>query len=363
MTKQRASLLRSRWKNYFEPRFGDLRIRQVEAEVSKFATWLASEDGRQIRRIADPENPGVEIVLRGPKLSATTGTEMLDTLRQFVAWASKAKNEDGDKIAHVDPIEKRIKVKGYRPPAERKPKGRYLTEAEIGALIDAAATCVPRAGVHNLELLLLELGVAARIGSLTTITDDQVKLDHDVINLLPEGEVQTPKGRPCVPISGPMRAILEHRVANPGIDRRLIVYRGEGVSADTRGQVMRRLRERAKLKDPERVNWYSIRHTLSDWIDTRGISQRARSMTLGHIVFSDRDLRLMFDNESPTSKIYRSEKLEPLYEIRDLLEREWWPHLQEHCKSVFEKRHGARLTSVAMAAMVMRVSATAVSCS
>jgi hypothetical protein len=32
-------------------------------------------------------------------------------------------------------------------------------------------------------------------------------------------------------------------------------------------------------------------------------------------------------------------------------------------ESVFEKRHAARLTSVAMAAIVMRVSATAVSCS
>ena len=32
-------------------------------------------------------------------------------------------------------------------------------------------------------------------------------------------------------------------------------------------------------------------------------------------------------------------------------------------ESMFEKRHAARLTRVAMAAMVMRVSATAVSCS
>jgi MOSC domain-containing protein YiiM len=45
------------------------------------------------------------------------------------------------------------------------------------------------------------------------------------------------------------------------------------------------------------------------------------------------DWRARTDPRSPTSEIYRREKLAPLYEIAEVLNREWWPEIQKHCKT------------------------------
>jgi limonene-1,2-epoxide hydrolase len=62
---------------------------------------------------------------------------------------------------------------------------------------------------------------------------------------------------------------LGERLARKVADRRVILFRSEGVFERTRSQTMRRIRKTAKLKNPERVTWYSIRHTLADWLYER----------------------------------------------------------------------------------------------
>lgn len=220
-----------------------------------------------------------------------------------------------------------IRVSGFQIPKDRSPKGRYLELSEIGAMIDVAG--------HNLDELLIECGCASRIGALADLTIDQVFLRAGIFDLLPPGALQTTKGRPFAPISGPLWLVFRERLARIVVDRHLLLYRSEGITKKTLSQTMRRIRIKAGLADPEQVTWYSIRHTLADVLLGRA-SGLARSMMLGHLdLFDDKEKRQLLDPRSPMSEIYRREKLAPLYEIAEVLNRDWWPEIQKHCKTTF----------------------------
>lgn len=47
-----------------------------------------------------------------------------------------------------------------------------------------------------------------------------------------------------------------------------------------------------------------------------------------HFETSARARRQLFDAGSPTTDPYQSTKLNPLFEIADVREREWWPSIQ-----------------------------------
>jgi hypothetical protein len=57
-------------------------------------------------------------------------------------------------------------------------------------------------------------------------------------------------------------------------------------------------------------------------------------MLLGHDeTFDSKEKRRLLDEGSPMSDLYRRERLAPPYEVADVLNREWWPAIQEHCKT------------------------------
>lgn len=253
------------------------------------------------------------------KLHPNTIDEIVNTPRRAVNRAIKKKL-----VTDVSEIDI-IRVTGFQAPKDRAPKGRYLDLSEIGRMIDAAG--------NNLDELLIECGCASRIGAITDLTVDQVFLRAGIIDLLPPGATQTSKGRPLAPISGPMWWALRERLARHVADPHVILYRSEAVTKRTRSQTMRRIRCRAGLDNAEKVTWYSIRHTLGDFLHGR-VSGLARSMMLGHLeLFDEKEKRKLLDPRSPTSEIYRREKLAPLYEIAEVLNREWWPEIQKHCKT------------------------------
>lgn len=308
-TPARQILLASRWINYYRDRLGKYPCSQIESQLRLMRDELVKhgkpwKEGRKLAK---------------GKLSPNTIQEIVDAPRAAVNLAI-AKN----KVKGVPQVDK-IKVPGFTKPRDRDPKGRYLGLEEIGALIDAAG--------NNLDELLIECGCAARIGAVTDLTIDQVYLAAGIFDLLPPGAPQTTKGRPYAPISGPLWWVFRDRLERNVADRHVILYRSEAVTKKTRSQTMRRMRTKAGLSEPDQVRWYSIRHTLSDFLDER-VSVRARSMMLGHAeLFDAKEKRKLLDPRSPMSDIYRRETLGPIYEIADALNEFWWPEIQKHCKT------------------------------
>lgn len=216
-------------------------------------------------------------------------------------------------------------VSGTTAPADRTPKGRYLEFSEIGALIDAARN------QHVLDQLLFALGTGARPGAIGALKLSQIDQELGVINLLGEGEIESNKRRPIVPITGPMKQIIERRMLSPGSGF-LIEWGGDrAVASRNNTQVIQRLVKRAGIRNDGKIkaNWYSIRRTLADWLNGR-VSDAAISSVLGHFEISARDRSRLFEEGSPTTDIYKRRMLEPIYQVAEVLEAEWWPEIQKH---------------------------------
>lgn len=308
-TIARQTLLRSRWANYYRDRLGSFRCSAIEDELKKLRDELLKH--------GKPWKEGVK---------TSKGKLHPDTIDEIVNTARRAVNRAIDKqlIEGVPKID-RIKVAGFLAPKDREPKGRYVGFDEIGRMIDVAG--------HNLDELLIECGCASRIGAITDLTTDRIYLQAGIFDLLPSGSAQTAKGRPMAPISGPLWWVFRERLARHVADPHILLYRSEGITKKTRSQTMRRIRAKAELADAHLVTWYSIRHTLGDFLFER-VSGLARSMLLGHAeLFDESEKRKLLDPRSPTSEIYRREKLGPLYEVAKVLNEQWWPEIQKHCET------------------------------
>jgi hypothetical protein len=220
-----------------------------------------------------------------------------------------------------------IRVSGRTAPIDRDPKGRHLSFAEIGKLIDACAF------PHHLHMMLLDLGCATRSGVFPEMLTNQILWDLDAIDTLPISKKQTTKYRPVIPLTGPMRWVVAEAAMSAGPDKHLIHFRSQGLTGRNGTQIIHRIAKRA-LGDEgaDKVNWYSIRHTLIDWLEMR-VPARSLSMLAGHVAALDtRERRQMREhNGSRTTLIYLQAKLAHLDPIRKALDEEWWSQIQMHC--------------------------------
>lgn len=220
-----------------------------------------------------------------------------------------------------------IKVAGRTAPIDREPKGRHVTFSEVGKPIDACAS------PHHLHMLLLDLGCASRSGVFADMLLNQVLWDFDALDTLPVGAMQTSKYKPIIPITGPMRWAVSEAAMTVGPDKHLIHFRAQGLSGKNGKQIIHRIAKRALGDDKAAgVNWYSIRHTLINWLEMR-VPARSLSMLAGHVAALDTRERRQFREHdgSQTTLIYLQKKLEHLDPIRTALENEWWPEIQKHC--------------------------------
>lgn len=74
------------------------------------------------------------------------------------------------------------------------------------------------------------------------------------------------------------------------------------------------------------ANWYSIRHTFGDFLAGR-VPDFAISAGMGHtsITMSGRDR--LFARGSPTTEIYKRRQLQPVLDVGQAPEAEWWPEI------------------------------------
>ena len=315
LSPARFGLLKNRLDIYYRPEIWHARMSQMPMELHRFVQFLQrTEYSRQ----------------KGRARAAATTTDsrrlhpntIADIARPVVEVCALARRMGLTEVAPPD----MPTISGMTAPADRPKKGRYLTFAEIGALIDAAER------VHLRDLLILALGTGARVGSLCDIEGAYVHEELGVINLTKWGDVQTNKRRPIVPISGPMREVLDRLKGRSG-DGYLICSGGKPLAEGSRNwtQMIHRLVERAgvdkALKPGETgANWYSIRHTFGDFLAGR-VPDFAISSVMGHTTITTADRDRLFGRGSPTTDIYKRRQLQPVLDVGEALETGWWPEI------------------------------------
>lgn len=147
-----------------------------------------------------------------------------------------------------------------------EPKGRPLALKELASLISAAQS------EHMRRFILVLMGTVCRPDAARDLKRDQLDFEHGLIDLNPKGRKQTKKYRPIVP----MTKFLRRELAK--VKKYVIEYHG-GPIASTK-TAWRQMRTDAKLD--EKVNPYSIRHTMARELRKRKVPGDQISVMLGH---------------------------------------------------------------------------------
>lgn len=191
---------------------------------------------------------------KGATADGTIWTEM-GHLRTVMLWAEKS-----GLIQSAPRIER---------PSKPKPKERYLTRAEAGALLDAAKA------PHIRLSIILMLTTAARIGAVLDLTWDRVDFMREHIRLaLPDST--TRKGRATVPINGTLMAALQEARAGAVTDH-VIEWAGHPVKSIKTG-----FYAAVKLAGLDEVSPHVLRHTSAVWMAESGVDMEEIAQYLGH---------------------------------------------------------------------------------
>lgn len=155
-------------------------------------------------------------------------------------------------------------------PEKPAPADRWLTHAEVGRLLDAAAITP-----HIKLAVLVMLTTAARVGAVLDLTWDRVDLDRGQVDLRID-TVGPRKGRSVVPINATLRAALEV-AAQAALSDYVVEYAGGPVKSIRKG--FDAAARRAKL---DGVSPHVLRHTAAVHMAAAGIPMPQISQYLGH---------------------------------------------------------------------------------
>jgi integrase len=228
---------------------------------------------------------------------------------------------------------------------QKEPKGRPLSMKEMAALLDAVTS------EHIWRFCVLALNTMARPDAILELTSSMVYRDHGYINLLPPGRAQTKKRRPIVPITETLAPWLDrwprddrdrHRQqieqANAA-GRKLTVTKlpdrfchhqfrpvkeidtawrtlraivwppsaeqledWEAAHADLRirdYKAFRRARSMVCGPMGQKVNPYSIRHTMGRELRRRRVPRDEISIMLGHLPVDENATTLLYSPHDP----------------------------------------------------------------
>jgi integrase len=155
-------------------------------------------------------------------------------------------------------------------PQKPAPADRWMTHAEIGKLLDAAAITP-----HIRLAVLLMLTTAGRVGAILELTWDRVDLDRGQIDLRLDAAGPR-KGRAVVPINATLRAALEVS-AEAALSDYVVEYAGGRVGSIRKG--FSAAVARAGL---DGVSPHTCRHTAAVHMAAAGVAMPMISQFLGH---------------------------------------------------------------------------------
>lgn len=157
---------------------------------------------------------------------------------------------------------------GMLKQAQGEPKGRPLS-------VDEIATLFLTASPHVKTMIMLGIGTGARPEAICDLTWAQIDFDIGVIDLNPQGRVQTGKYRPVVKLP-PSLADWLCTLSRP-CDA-VVQFRGR--STHRYHNAWQLSKKRAGLSGV--VSPYSLRHSVARWLRSKGVPAWETAAQLGH---------------------------------------------------------------------------------
>lgn len=158
---------------------------------------------------------------------------------------------------------------------KKSPKGDPLKPAQVASLLAVA-------NKQTRMAIMLMLGTGCRPSTAYEFVIEGADFDADLVDLNPPGRVQTPKFRPVVKMPPSLKAYLL-----PFKDTKGVVIKRANRPIRRWETAWRNARKKAGLGN--RVNPYSLRHTVARWLRSSGVPKWDVGAQLGHGGFSTTD--------------------------------------------------------------------------
>lgn len=220
--------------------------------------------------VEDYEEKRSEGLIGRPSKPATVRKE-LAAMRACLNWHASPERGRKRLLEHKDlPV--------FVLPDESDPRERWLTTAEIAALLAAAAALHPGETrmTRGERFLRIALETAARKQAILDLTWDRVDFETGVIHFAVPGRKQTKKKRPSVPISDALRPALE-RMHKERIGDSLVLDHGGEVWSTIQATVVKAgLAPKQPRATGERIRStgispHTFRHTAATHMARRGV--------------------------------------------------------------------------------------------
>ncbi|HEY0182218.1 MAG TPA: tyrosine recombinase [Rhodopila sp.] len=200
-------------------------------------------------------------------LSARTAARRLSALRQFHLFLLKEGVRSDDPTSQLD------------TPRLPRPLPKFLAEAEVDALLEAAARKPGRPGALARAALELLYATGMRVSELLSLPRAALGAKADVMIIRGKGDKER-----MVPLSGAAKAAAAALLAITEAKSRWL-FPGRDPKQPLTRQAFFLLLKQVALEaglDPERVSPHVLRHSFASHMLARGADLRSLQMLLGH---------------------------------------------------------------------------------
>ncbi len=219
------------------------------------------------RALVEADREGLAGYMRSLDISARTAARRLSCLRQFFKFLAR----DG-----VRPDNPTDLLDAPRLPSTLP---RLLDEAEVAALLDAAATLPDRRGALAAAAIELLYSTGLRVSELLSLPRAALAAEGDMLFVRGKGGRER-----VVPLSGAARAAAARLVAAAPSGSRYLFHGRDPKRPMTR-QGFDRVLHAASLAaglDPARLSPHVLRHAFASHMLARGADLRSLQLLLGH---------------------------------------------------------------------------------
>ena len=255
--------------------------------VEAYGRDLADFSGFMRRRRRAPEDAGADdvraylSVLADSGLDSRTGARRLSALRQFFRFLFASGVRSDDPTAVID------------SPRQKKSLPKYLSEAEVDALLAVAATRAGEMhdgadGVRRSALLEILYATGLRVSELVGLPLSAISRDGRFLTVRGKGgkERLVPLSEPAMDAVSAYRAVRERFLPKGNAARAarwLFPSRArEGHLTRARfAQILKEMAAEAGL-DPARVSPHVLRHSFASHLLAHGADLRSLQRMLGH---------------------------------------------------------------------------------
>jgi integrase/recombinase XerD len=241
-------------------------IESYARDLSDFADYAANK-GHAADAADAATCQGYRASLHGRGLSARTSARRLSALRQFHLFLLKEGVRADDPTSQLD------------TPRLPQPLPKFLAEAEVDALLEAAARKPGRPGALARAALELLYATGMRVSDLLSLPRSVLGAKAEVIIIKGKGSKER-----MVPLSSAAREAATALLAITGAKSQWL-FPGRDPKQKLTRQAFFLLLKQIALEaglDPARVSPHVLRHSFASHMLARGADLRSLQMLLGH---------------------------------------------------------------------------------